>query len=248
MLEPRGQASAAATGQSTQKKRGILARTGIVLPALAIATVLVAVVSIAAYTLSPNGSGATSLSQALGTLPKSHSIALLEQEREQIIVMNEAASTMSTASKPTVVSPSEIQAAGGGGSSQSGGGKSSQSDGNSTGSSASTAAEGQGFEPTPAVAQEIAQEVMPSFGFSVSSQWSCLEDLWNQESSWEWDAQNASGAYGIPQSLPASKMASVGSDYLTDATTQIKWGLGYIQQVYGTPCAAWDHEESSGFY
>jgi hypothetical protein len=241
MLEPRDQASAAATGQRTREKRGILARTGIVLPAAAIAAMVVAAVTIAAYLVSPNGSGATSLSQALGALPKSHSIALLEQEREQIIVMNEAASTMTQAVKPTVVSPSDIKAAGGDGGS-------SQSDSNSTGSSASTAAEGQGFEPTPAVAQEIAQEVMPSFGFSVSSQWSCLEDLWNQESSWEWDAQNASGAYGIPQSLPASKMDSVASDWQTDATTQIKWGLEYIQQVYGTPCAAWGHEESSGFY
>jgi hypothetical protein len=101
----------------------------------------------------------------------------------------------------------------------------------------------------PARDQATAQSLMPDYGFSVSSQWSCLDDLWQQESSWNYTAENAqSGAYGIAQALPASKMASVASDYLTDPTTQIKWGLGYISDAYGTPCAAWDHEEADGFY
>jgi hypothetical protein len=62
-------------------------------------------------------------------------------------------------------------------------------------------------------------------------------------------AENAaSGAYGIPQSLPGSKMASAGADWQTDAATQIRWGLGYVKSVYGTPCAAWQNEVNQGFY
>ena len=233
-LEPRSQQSEAATGRATRKKRGLLRRTGIVLPALAIATVVVAGVSFSAYVLSPNGSGANSLSQAIDTLPKSHSIALLEQEREKIIVMNEAASTMTVASKPAVVSPAMIQEAGGG----------SGSTGSSGGSQDTTPV----AAPDPGTAQHIAYEMMSSFGFSPSTQWECLDELWQKESSWQYDAENASGAYGIPQALPASSMATVGSDYLTDPTTQIKWGLGYISQTYGTPCNAWAHEVADGWY
>ena len=218
-LEPRSQQSEAATGRATRKKRGLLRRTGIVLPALAIATVVVAGVSFSAYVLSPNGSGANSLSQAIDTLPKSHSIALLEQEREKIIVMNEAASTMTVASKPAVVSPAMIQEAGGG----------SGSTGSSGGSQDTTPV----AAPDPGTAQHIAYEMMSSFGFSPSTQWECLDEVWQKESSWQYDAENASGAYGIPQSLPASKMASAGADYLTDPATQIKWGLSYISSTYG---------------
>jgi hypothetical protein len=90
------------------------------------------------------------------------------------------------------------------------------------------------------------------YGFKPSgedvSQWSCLVALWNQESSWEWDAANPSGAYGIPQSLPGSKMASAGSDWQSNAATQIKWGLGYIKSVYGNPCGAWQHEVNHEWY
>jgi hypothetical protein len=97
-------------------------------------------------------------------------------------------------------------------------------------------------------AEAIAQSLMPSYGFSVSSQWGCLYDLWQAESGWSVTAENASGAYGIPQALPGSKMASAGPDWETNATTQIKWGLGYIQSEYSTPCGAWDHEEADGWY
>ena len=69
-----------------------------------------------------------------------------------------------------------------------------------------------------------------------------------RESGWVYDAENASGAYGIPQALPASKMASAGSDYLTNPRTQIIWGLGYIKSTYGTPCGAWDFELANGYY
>jgi hypothetical protein len=73
--------------------------------------------------------------------------------------------------------------------------------------------------------------------------------LWERESTWNVYAENAaSGAYGIPQSLPGDKMASAGSDWQTNAATQIKWGLGYIKQVYGTPCGAWQNEVNYGYY
>jgi uncharacterized protein YabE (DUF348 family) len=81
-----------------------------------------------------------------------------------------------------------------------------------------------------------------------SDQFSCLTNLWNRESMWRVDALNPSGAYGIPQSLPGNKMASAGADWQTNPVTQITWGLGYIKDVYGTPCAAWGHSEATNWY
>lgn len=78
---------------------------------------------------------------------------------------------------------------------------------------------------------------------------SCLTQLWERESNWRTTALNPDGgAYGIVQSLPAEKMASVGADYLTNYETQIKWGLGYIASTYTTPCGAWAHSNSVGWY
>jgi len=97
-------------------------------------------------------------------------------------------------------------------------------------------------------AQQIAEGMLSSYGWS-SSQFSCLEPLWEQESGWNVYAENpSSGAYGIPQAMPGSEMASAGADWQTDAATQIKWGLSYIQDRYGSPCGAWDHEEADGWY
>lgn len=80
-------------------------------------------------------------------------------------------------------------------------------------------------------------------------QFSCLDSLWMKESSWDYQAYNqSSGATGIPQALPGSKMASFGSDWATNATTQIRWGLDYISNVYGTPCSAWGHSQSVNWY
>jgi hypothetical protein len=82
-----------------------------------------------------------------------------------------------------------------------------------------------------------------------ASEFSCLESLWTKESGWRWNANNSSsGAYGIPQSLPGSKMASAGSDWATNPVTQIKWGLGYIANRYGTPCGAWAKSQASNWY
>jgi hypothetical protein len=81
-----------------------------------------------------------------------------------------------------------------------------------------------------------------------SDQFGCLDSLWSRESGWRVYASNASGAYGIPQALPGSKMASAGDDWRTNPATQIRWGLGYIAASYGSPCAAWQHSESHGWY
>jgi hypothetical protein len=95
--------------------------------------------------------------------------------------------------------------------------------------------------------QKIAAAMLGSYGWS-SSQFGCLVSLWNAESGWNVYASNPSGAYGIPQALPGSKMASAGPDWQSDATTQIRWGLGYIKSLYGSPCAAEAHEQASGWY
>lgn len=94
----------------------------------------------------------------------------------------------------------------------------------------------------------IARALMPQFGFD-ESQFSCLDELYTRESGWDIHATNpTSGAYGIPQALPATKMATVGSDWQNNAETQIRWGLEYIRSSYGTPCGAWAHETSIGWY
>ena len=72
--------------------------------------------------------------------------------------------------------------------------------------------------------------------------------LWNRESGWNTHAANPSGAYGIPQALPGSKMASAGGDWQNGYATQITWGLGYISGSYGSPCGAWAHSNAFGWY
>ena len=95
--------------------------------------------------------------------------------------------------------------------------------------------------------QQIAAGMLGSYGWS-SSQFGCLVSLWNVESGWNVYASNPSGAYGIPQALPGSKMASAGPDWQSNAATQIRWGLGYIKSLYGSPCGAWSHEQATGWY
>ncbi|MFD5215668.1 phospholipase [Microbacterium sp. NPDC058345] len=80
-------------------------------------------------------------------------------------------------------------------------------------------------------------------------EFSCLSSLWQKESSWNYQAYNASsGATGIPQALPGSKMATAGSDWRTNAATQISWGLDYIARAYGSPCSAWGHSQAVNWY
>lgn len=97
---------------------------------------------------------------------------------------------------------------------------------------------------SPGSAQAIAEGMFAAYGWD-GSQFNCLVDLWNRESHWNPYAGNASGAYGIPQALPGSKM---GPGWQNNATVQITWGLGYIARRYGTPCNAWGHSQATGWY
>jgi hypothetical protein len=93
-------------------------------------------------------------------------------------------------------------------------------------------------------ARNYAQTLVPD-----AQQFECLTLLWNAESGWNYKAHNrSSGAYGIPQSLPANKMRSAGADYLTNPETQIRWGLSYIANRYQTPCGAWAHFKRTNWY
>jgi hypothetical protein len=85
--------------------------------------------------------------------------------------------------------------------------------------------------------------------WATSAQWSCLEKLWDHESGWRWNATNpSSGAYGIPQALPATKMDVAGDDWKENPLTQIKWGLSYIDGRYGSPCGAWNFWQANSWY
>jgi hypothetical protein len=102
-------------------------------------------------------------------------------------------------------------------------------------------------KPDPGSAQAIGHDLVLARGWG-EDQYSCLVQLFNRESHWNVYASNPSGAYGIPQALPGSKMATVGADWQTNPATQITWGLNYIAGRYGTPCGAWAHSQSSGWY
>ena len=104
------------------------------------------------------------------------------------------------------------------------------------------------YHPSPAQAQAYASGAAAQYGWTGQN-WTDLVKLWTRESSWLWYAENASsGAYGIPQSLPGSKMAAFGANWRDDAAVQIDWGLSYIAQRYGSPSKAWEHSEQVGWY
>lgn len=221
-----------------KKKRGLFHRTGVVVPALAMAVLLVVGVLVAAKVTSNSGSGASGLFQSIDSLGHSSQVTALENERATIIAMNDAAETLTVASVPAKADPTQILAA------QKAASEASSGSGIQTG----TGITGSAPPADPSSAEVIGEDELVDEGFDKATQWPCLYDLWQQESGWNVYAENPSGAYGIPQSLPGDKMASVASDWQTNPTTQIIWGLGYIKSVYGTPCGAWDHEEADGFY
>ncbi len=100
----------------------------------------------------------------------------------------------------------------------------------------------------PGSARALGQAMAAERGWGAD-EFSCLDQLWEKESGWRWNADNPSSeAYGIAQANPGSKMATVGSDWLTNPATQIEWGLGYISGRYGTPCGAWAHSVDIGWY
>jgi hypothetical protein len=195
-----------------------------------ISVVTVTGAAIGAMVYYHSSSGADPLAMVVAQVATGKSGELLIKERQNIIEEDAATAAFTVSSTPKVTSNPPPPT----------------STGSSGGSGVVTAPAAPPV--SPGTAESIAQSLMPSYGFSVSGQYSCLFSLWEAESGWNATAENASGAYGIPQALPGSKMASAGPDWETDATTQIKWGLGYIQSVYGTPCAAWDHEEADGWY
>jgi len=98
--------------------------------------------------------------------------------------------------------------------------------------------------PDPGTAKAIAYQMVHDRGWG-DDQYSCLVSLWNKESGWRVNASNPSGAYGIPQALPGSKM---GPGWQTDASVQISWGLGYIAGRYTNPCGAWAQSQAQGWY
>ena len=190
--------------------------------------------------MGPSVSGASGAAEAIEAIPNSKTVALLEQERQQMIVMSAASRTLTVVAQPKLASPataaSTAQAA-----SAHGVRAAAPPAATSRGHGAAGGAARSGYGPVDRV------RLLASFGFSTS-QFSCLQDLWNRESGWSYDAENPSGAYGIPQALPGSKMASAGADWQTNPRTQIIWGLGYIKDVYGTPCAAWNFELANNYY
>jgi hypothetical protein len=101
----------------------------------------------------------------------------------------------------------------------------------------------------PTGARYVARTIMSAEYSWGDDQYSCLNRLWTKESHWNYKAHNSrSGAHGIPQSLPASKMEVVGTDWRTNPVTQIRWGLRYIESRYSTPCKAWAKFQRSKYY
>jgi hypothetical protein len=94
----------------------------------------------------------------------------------------------------------------------------------------------------------MARALLPEYGF-VASQFGCLDQLYISESNWRVDADNpTSSAYGIPQALTGGTHDNLPLDYMTNPRSQIRWGLGYIREVYVTPCAAWAFKQANGWY
>jgi resuscitation-promoting factor RpfB len=97
--------------------------------------------------------------------------------------------------------------------------------------------------------QALGKVLAAPFGWSTGQEWNDLVSLWNQESGWSNTAKNpTSGAYGIPQALPPSKMGALANPPTSSASAQIIWGLNYIRQTYGDPIKAWAHEQANGWY
>jgi hypothetical protein len=217
--------------RSSRRKRGLIRRFGLVFPAAIFAVIAIIGVAVGGKLFAP-GSSAFSAVQAIEMVPGSHTMAALEAERAQLIAMTAAARTLTVVAKPKLAKPAEVAAA---------------NPGTTTGGTGGIVYV-TSTPPDPGSAQSIAYNMMGGFGFSPTTFFGCLKDLWNRESGWRYDAENPSGAFGIPQALPGSKMASAGADWQTNPATQIKWGLGYIKAIYGDPCKAWAFEEANGYY
>jgi hypothetical protein len=200
-------------------------------PTIATAVTAIAGIAVTGYmvVLRPGQMPGSGAAIAAAAVSGSRAMAVLEQQRQQIITMDAASQTMSVVGVPKVAArPTEAA----GGAVVAGG----------------AAAVVNLPAPDPGTAQRIGYDMLSQFGWAPSTYFSCLDNIFSRESGWRYSAENASGAYGIPQALPGSKMASAGADWMTNPTTQIKWGLGYIQGRYGDPCKAWSFWQANGFY
>ncbi|KAA8830089.1 G5 domain-containing protein [Bifidobacterium tissieri] len=134
------------------------------------------------------------------------------------------------------------------GNSNSGSNSNSNSNSGNSGSSNSGSSSSGLWHASPSAAQTYARGAVAQYGWGGTN-FDSLVKLWNKESGWSWSAENkSSGAYGIPQSLPGSKMATFGANWKDDAAIQINWGLSYISGRYGNPDAAWAHSQKNGWY
>jgi hypothetical protein len=167
------------------------------------------------------------LAASVVQIPASHSAQLLEQQRQRTIEMTAATKSFKVIGKPKLAKIA-VKA--------------------TPATAASNAPVVAAPIPSPGTAQAIAYKLLPTFGFSAKTQFGCLDDIFSRESGWRVNAYNASGAYGIPQALPGSKMAMFGSDWQTNAAVQIKWGIWYIKGRYGSPCGAWAFWQANGWY
>jgi hypothetical protein len=217
-------------------KRRAAHRSGFLLPVAATAIALITGTTVAGYLVvrADHSNVGVGAAFAAAALPGSRAMTVLEDARQQMIVMDTATHTMHQVGAPKLASTASAIAA----------------------TSGSTGAGGSGGAgtavnfppPNPGTAQSTAYNMMSSFGFDPKTQFGCLNNIWTRESGWRYNAENASGAYGIPQALPGSKMASAGADWQTNPATQIKWGLGYIKSIYGTPCSAWAFWQGHSYY
>jgi hypothetical protein len=106
-----------------------------------------------------------------------------------------------------------------------------------------------GYEPATTDPREIARQIMANKYSWGSDQFACYNSIIMRESKWIVSADNPhSSAYGIPQALPGKKMAAFGADWRTNPATQIRWGLDYVHDRYGTPCGAWSFKRGHGWY
>lgn len=106
-----------------------------------------------------------------------------------------------------------------------------------------------GYEPATTDPREIARQIMANKYSWGEDQFRCYDSIIMRESRWIVSADNPhSSAYGIPQALPGKKMASFGADWRTNPATQIRWGLDYVHDRYGTPCRAWSFKRGHGWY
>ncbi|MEU5401794.1 transglycosylase SLT domain-containing protein [Streptomyces sp. NPDC005963] len=101
----------------------------------------------------------------------------------------------------------------------------------------------------PAAAEVVSAKTIAKKMINDEAQFQCFDKIVEHESNWDIDASNpSSGAYGLVQALPGTKMATAGSDWRTNPATQIEWGLDYMKDRYGSACGAWSSWQVQGWY